>query len=310
MRPWYDCCERLLMGAVPVEKKTPIPSEDIMEKLKACFNEPDDLPCLESRMKSAMLDSDRFELTEKLHAPQSESDTTLGRLYGELMGQRRADADAIFQSALDKGHVLWVQYQMDPGKFTVKFIDHSIIVLTEPMPVQNLYDIWMAWYGQQFDESLSDMNQFSEKRRIEFMNASYLYDTALDRKARTIPEVKLIQRRGRCTIVKWEDGTETKVVLEEGKPDTGIFGAYCIALAKKCAGSTDKLLRTIDDHDERVIKCRYQAKLQEIRERHRKERLRARKLKWETDVAAAMYDSRVRDEAIKRLWANQEKEDI
>ena len=142
------------------------------------------------------------------------------------------------------------------------------------------------------------------------MNANYLRTTALDRKTRTIPEVKLIQRRGRCTIVKWEDGTQTKVVLEEGKPDTGIFGAYCIALAKKCAGSTDKLLRTIDDHDERVIKCRYQAKLQEIRERHMKERSRARKLKWETDVAAAMYDSRVRDEAIKRLWANQEKEDI
>lgn len=125
-----------------------------------------------------------------------------------------------------------------------------------------------------------------------------------------IPEVRLIQRRGRCTIVKWQDGTETKVVLEEGKPDTGIFGAYCIALAKKCAGSTEKLLRTIDEHDERVIKCRYLASVQEVREKRLKKAAENRKLKWENDVAAAMYDSRVRDEAIKRLWAKEEKEDI
>lgn len=294
MGPWDDCSGRLLMNAVPVEKKTPLPSEDIMEKLKACLNDADDEPWLESMMKGVMLDSD----------------ITLGRLYGELMNKRRADVAGIFQSALDKGHVLWTQYQMDPGKFTIKFIDLSIIVLIEPMPIQNLYDIWMAWPGEQFDETLSDMNQFLEKEKKQSMNTNCLCTTALNRKARTIPEVKLIQRRGRCTIVKWEDGTQTKVVLEEGKPDTGIFGAYCIALAKKCAGSTDKLLRTIDNHDERVIKCRYQAKRQEMRERHMKDRSRARKLKWETDVAAAMYDSRVRDEAIKRLWANQEKEDI
>lgn len=306
MGPWYDCCERLLMNAVPVEKKTPLPSEDIMERLKACFNEPDDRPCLESMMKGAMIDADRCELAEKLQVPKSESDITLGRLYGELMGKRRADAAGIFLSALNKGHVLWVQYQMDPGKLTIKFSDHSIIVLTEPMPVLNLYDIWMAWYGEQMDESISYMNKFLEKEKNESMNTNCLCTTTLDRKARTIPEVKLIQRRGRCTIVKWEDGTETKVVLEEGKPDTGIFGAYCIALAKKCAGSTEKLLRTIDEHDERVMKCRYQARVQELREKQAE----SRKIKWENDVAAAMYDSRVRDEAIKRLWANQEKEDI
>lgn len=310
MGPWMDCSGRLLMNAVPVEKKTPLPSEDIIEKIKACFNEPDDRPCLESMMKGAMIDADRCELAEKLQAPKSASDITLGRLYGELLGKRRADAAAIFQSALDKGHVLWARYQMDPGKFTVKFIDHSIIILTEPMPVQDLYDLWMAWYEEQFDESLSDMNRFLEKEKKESMNTNCLCDTALNHKARTIPEVKLIQRRGRCTIIKWEDGTQTKVVLEEGKPDTGIFGAYCIALAKKCAGSTEKLLRTIDEHDERVIKCRHQAKVQELREKRLKKQAESRKLKWENDVAAAMYDSRVRDEAIKRLWANQEKEDI
>ena len=143
------------------------------------------------------------------------------------------------------------------------------------------------------------LNNLDEQERKESMNTKQM-----------IPEVKLIQRRGRCTIVKWQDGTETKVVLEAGKPDTGIFGADCIALAQKCAGSTEKLLRTIDDHDERVMKCRYLAIAQELREKRLKKAAEERKLKWEEDVAAAMYDSRVRDEAIKRLWATEEKEDI
>ena len=143
------------------------------------------------------------------------------------------------------------------------------------------------------------LNNLDEQERKESMNTKQM-----------IPEVKLIQRRGRCTIVKWQDGTETKVVLEEGKPDTGIFGAYCIALAKKCAGSTEKLLRTIDDHDERAMKCRYLASVPELREKRLKNAEEERKRKWEEDVAAAMYDSRVRDEAIKRLWATEEKEDI
>lgn len=149
------------------------------------------------------------------------------------------------------------------------------------------------------EKQMDSSNNLDEQERKESMNTK-----------QTIPEVKLIQRRGRCTIVKWQDGTETKVVLEEGKPDTGIFGAYCIALAKKCAGSTEKLLRTIDDHDERVLKCRYLAIEQELREKRLKKAAEERKLKWEEDVAAAMYDSRVRDEAIKRLWAKEEKEDI
>lgn len=248
---------------------------------------------------------DCSELAEKLQAPKSASDITLGRLYGELMGKRMENAVTMFESALDKGHVLWVQYQMDPGKLTIKFKDDSIIIITDPIRAQNMYDIWLTWQGEQFDESLSDMKQFLEKEKKELMNTNCMCTTA-----RTIPEVKLIQRRGRCTIVKWQNGTETKVVLEEGKPDTGIFGAYCIALAKKCAGSTEKLLRTIDEHDERAMKCRYLARVQELREKRLKKAAEERKLKWENDVAAAMYDSRVRDEAIKRLWAKEEKEDI
>lgn len=232
MGPWNDCSGRLLMNAVPVEKKTPLPSNDIIEKIKACFRDPYDGPWLESMINGATIDADRCERAENN-------------------------------------------------------INCS--------------------YEKERKES---MNTNYLDTAVHFRNGSYISVTAFNHKTGTIPEVKLIQRRGRCTIVKWEDGTETKVVLEEGKPDTGIFGAYCIALAKKCAGSTDKLLRTIDDHDERVLKCRHLAKMQELREKRLKRLARERKLKWENDVAAAMYDSRVRDEAIKRLWAKEKKEEL
>lgn len=237
-------------------------------------------------------------------------DTTLGRFYCELLVKCSTDVIATFKSALEKGHVLSFYYKATPQIATITFVDESIIILSKPIPVQSLYEIWMAWHGEQPEESTINMNQDFKKERNESMNINCMCTTALDRTARAIPEVKLIQRRGRCTIVKWQDGTETKVVLEEGKPDTGIFGAYCIALAKKCAGSTEKLLRTIDDHDERVIKCRYMASAQKLREKRLKKAAENRKRKWEEDVAAAMYDSRVRDEAIKRLWAKEEKEDI
>ena len=177
-----------------------------------------------------------------------------------------------------------------------QWVDYSERLLISSVPVEKKATLPSEDIMEKLKAVLNDLD---EQERKESMNTK-----------QTIPEVKLIQRRGRCTIVKWQDGTETKVVLEEGKPDTGIFGAYCIALAKKCAGSTEKLLRTIDDHDERVLKCRYLASVQELREKQLKKAAEDRKLKWEEDVAAAMYDSRVRDEAIKRLWAKEEKEDI
>ena len=177
-----------------------------------------------------------------------------------------------------------------------QWVDYSERILINSVPVEKKTTLPSE---DVMENPKAVLNDLDEQKRKESMNTKQM-----------IPEVKLIQRRGRCTIVKWQDGTETKVVLEEGKPDTGIFGAYCIALAKKCAGSTEKLLRTIDDHDERVIKCRYLASVQELREKRLKKAAEERKLRWESAVEAAMYDSRVRDEAIKRLWAKEEKEDI
>lgn len=296
--------------------------------LKDFLNDPDDEPWLESKMKGVMPESDRCDRVEKCYLPFPLSDKPFERIYGELMAKHPENAAAIFQYAISNEHVQRVEYKTDPDKVLIRFSDNSELLLTEHVPSRiraEIDCIWAEsckWEGRKLGERLKEIDREYEKERKESMNTNCL-DTAVhyrngssisvttfDHKTGMIPEVKLIQRRGRCTIVKWEDGTETKVVLEEGKPDTGIFGAYCIALAKKCAGSTEKLLRTIDDHDERVMKCRHQAKVQELREKRLKKAAEERKRKWENDVAATMYNSRVRDEAIKRLWAKEEKEDI
>lgn len=328
MGPWDDCSGRLQMHLALLKKScllSPLPNKYILEPLKDCLSETDDEPWLESKMKGVMPESDRCERVEKCYLPFPLSDKPLERLYGELMVKHMEDAVAIFQYAISKGHVQRVMHHAGPDEVFIRFSDDSTLQLTEPIPSRIISEIWKEsckWEGRKLGERLKEIDREYEKEGNESMNTNYLDTavhyrngggisvTAFDCKVSTIPEVKLIQRRGRCTIVKWQDGTETKVVLEEGKPDTGIFGAYCIALAKKCAGSTEKLLRTIDDHDERVMKCRYLASVQELREKRLKKAAEERKLKWENDVAAAMYDSRVRDEAIKRLWAKEEKEDI
>lgn len=286
MGPWDDCCERLLMNAVSVKKKTPLPSEDM------------------------------FPLSDK----------PFERIYGELMAKHPENAAAIFQYAISNEHVQRVEYKTDPDKVLIRFSDNSALLLTEQVPSRIRAEIDCIWAesckleGRKLGERLKEIDREYEKEKKESMNTNYL-DTAVhyrngsglsakvfDCKIVTIPEVKLIQRRGRCTIVKWQDDTETKVVLEEGKPDTGIFGAYCIALAKKCAGSTEKLLRTIDEHDERVLKCRHLARMQELREKRLKKAAEERKRKWENDVAASMYDTRVKNEAFKRLWDGKEED--
>ena len=287
MGPWDDCSGRLQMNR---------------ELVKKCLSDAGVEPWLQSIRYGTILGSDRSELAENSCLPSPLSDKPLGSLYCDLMVTHMEDAVMIFKYAISNGHVQQVRYDADIDQIFIRFSDDSAWYWISKSARRIMGEIWeesCKWEGRKLGERLKEIDREYEKERKESMNTKQM-----------IPEVKLIQRRGRCTIVKWQDGTETKVVLEEGKPDTGIFGAYCIALAKKCAGSTEKLLRTIDDHDERVIKCRYKAKLQEIRERHMKERSRVRKLKWESDVKAAMYDSRVRDEAIKRLWAKEEKEDI
>lgn len=59
------------------------------------------------------------------------------------------------------------------------------------------------------------------------------------------PRPDLIQKRGRATIVHWDDGTITKVVREEGQPDND-FHAFTAALAKRVYGSTDNVIQEIN----------------------------------------------------------------
>lgn len=287
MGQWVDYSERLQMNR---------------ELVKKCLSDAGVEPWLQSIRYGTILGSDKSERAEKSCLPSPLSDKPLEKLYGDLMVTHMEDAVMIFKYAISNGHVQQVSYNADLDEVFIRFSDNSTLWLAQPIPSRIIAEIWeesCKWEGRKLGERLKEIDREYEKERKESMNTKQM-----------IPEVKLIQRRGRCTIVKWEDGTETKVVLEEGKPDTGIFGAYCIALAKKCAGSTEKLLRTIDDHDERVMKCRYLASVQELREKRLKKAAEERKLKWENDVAAAMYDSRVRDEAIKRLWAKEEKEEL
>lgn len=292
--------------------------------VKKCLSDAGVEPWLQSIRYGTILDSDKSERAEKSCLPSPLSDKPLEKLYGDLMVKHIEDAVTIFKYAISNGHVQKVSYNADLDEVFIRFSDNSTLRLAQPIPSRIIDEIWeesCKWEGRKLGERLKEIDREYKKERKESMNTNHLDTavhyrngssisvTAIDRKSRTVPEVKLIQRRGRCTIVKWQDGTETKVVLEEDKPDTGIFGAYCIALAKKCAGSTEKLLRTIDDHDERVMKCRYLARVQEMREKRLKKVAEERKRKWENDVAASIYDTKVRNEAFKRMW-NGKEEDI
>lgn len=71
-----------------------------------------------------------------------------------------------------------------------------------------------------------------------------------------------IARRGRTTVVWWNDSTKTHVTLEDGRTDGGVFAAFCIAYAKRCFGSTTRLSRFIDEADEQQKEARRKRRLE------------------------------------------------
>lgn len=77
-----------------------------------------------------------------------------------------------------------------------------------------------------------------KKEKIPFEDNKVNYDIYA-------PIPTLIQKRGRATIVHWDDGTITKVVREEGQPDNA-FHAFTAALAKRIYGSTNNVIQEID----------------------------------------------------------------
>lgn len=61
---------------------------------------------------------------------------------------------------------------------------------------------------------------------------------------------KCVKRRGRATIVEWGDGTQTKIIRAADEEETGLYAAFCIALAKKLYGSNSALKKAIHFADE------------------------------------------------------------
>ena len=115
-----------------------------------------------------------------------------------------------------------------------------------------------------------------------------------------IPSPKLIQKRGRATIVTWDDGSVTRVVCEEDCEDS-IFHAYCAAFTKKMMGSTTKVLNAIDNADERVIQCRERAAQEEARAKELEAKRIAEKKAFEREVNDRMHQMVVENEAKRRL---------
>lgn len=121
-----------------------------------------------------------------------------------------------------------------------------------------------------------------------------------------IPSPKLIQQRGRATIVTWNDGTTTRVVNEE-EDGGSLFHAFCAALAKKLYGSTTKLLDTINEANEKVIKCRERAAEEERAEMALAAKRKAEKEAFEREVSKRMYDLKIQREVERRLSNSTKK---
>lgn len=60
-----------------------------------------------------------------------------------------------------------------------------------------------------------------------------------------IYEPKAIYRNGKTTAVKWNDGTVTKVKLQDDEPDSP-YSAFVAAVAKKALGTNSNLKRIVD----------------------------------------------------------------
>lgn len=123
-----------------------------------------------------------------------------------------------------------------------------------------------------------------------------------------------IIRRDNTTRVDWEDGTNTIIVLEEGKQDLDMFNTFCIAFTKKIMGSTTAILNTIKNNDtDAIAKARAEAiekANKEAEEEAKKMKEELEKAQFEAAVKEEMFKNNVREEAIRRLMAKERKEEI
>lgn len=133
------------------------------------------------------------------------------------------------------------------------------------------------------------------------------------RSAGTPPTPKVIRRRGTATIVEWRDGTQTKVILEQGHPDWGIFGAFCVALAKKVYGNKSRLEKAVklaDEERQLEEKRRAEAERREAAGKREANALfRKRRRQRSKALEKRIMEKRVENEAEKvyqAVWAKIE----
>lgn len=133
------------------------------------------------------------------------------------------------------------------------------------------------------------------------------------RSAEMPPTPKIIRRRGTATIVEWRDGTQTKVIREQGHPDWGIFGAFCVALAKKVYGNKSRLEKAVklaDEERQLEEKRRAEAERREAAGKREANALyRKRRRQRDKALEKRVMEKRVENEAEKiyqAVWAKLE----
>ena len=135
----------------------------------------------------------------------------------------------------------------------------------------------------------------------------------LQRSTGTPPTPRVIRRRGTATIVEWQDGTQTKVIREQGHPDWGIFGAFCVALAKKVYGNKSRLEKAVklaDEERQLEEKRRAEAERREAAGKREANALfRKRRRQRSKALEKRIMEKRVENEAEKvyqAVWAKIE----
>lgn len=119
---------------------------------------------------------------------------------------------------------------------------------------------------------------------------------------KTIPEVDriLFYNNNKTTVVFWKDGTKTTCVCDE-TDEPSKYAGFVTCLAKKIYGTTSKIKRVIEQHDE--IEKREQEKLKqkEQKEKEHAEHEKKKAAAHRNAVRRKLEEMRIEQEAASRL---------
>lgn len=110
-----------------------------------------------------------------------------------------------------------------------------------------------------------------------------------------------IIRNGDYTIVFWFDGEKTVVKREVGSDDSK-YVAFCAALAKRVFGSTDSVIKVINDADDERIKNLVVKEVEAEKEAHRQEEARKQERAKKLRIKKLVQKMRDEEEAEKIYW--------